>query len=304
MVHRQIKSSTLIWLILTPILLGIIIFLSIFILSQQKGQDAEPQIEQEITAEQSQNPTFINLQPIVDKWTASAPEKSGIVIYDLDNQQIAATHNADQLFSMESLYKLFIVYEGYLEVENGELDQNMVFADGTTVSECLDITIRESDSKCATNLYNVINKSELFNFLNREGFLQTSLSDLQSTPNEILKIMQKYYYHDGLSDETWAKIQDSMLNQPPTDNGLCDGLCNWRQGLPSGFSIATVYNKVGWKYNDVDNAWSTYNDAAIVEFPATEVTPARKYIIVIMTSETSPNSIVQFGADIERAVLL
>ena len=94
-----------------------------------------------------------------------------------------------------------------------------------------------------------------------------------------MKMLKIYYNHTELSKETYEIIEDSMLNQPQTyDSANCAGYCDWRQGLPSGFSAnVKVYNKVGWEGNGT--TWKIYNDAAIVSFPNYN----HNYIIVVMT---------------------
>ena len=86
-----------------------------------------------------------------------------------------------------------------------------------------------------------------------------------------------------------AQIKDSFLNQPATTY-------NWRQGLPSGFSKANVYNKVGWAYNADGGYWNIYHDAAIVEFPESN----RHFIVVVMTNQVPFEAIRTLGTKIEE----
>ena len=70
-----------------------------------------------------------------------------------------------------------------------------------------------------------------------------------------------------------------MLDQPSITSNLCGGTCNFRAGLPSGFSNAVkVYNKVGFESDGVGK-WLIYNDAAILEFPEL----GRTYLISVFT---------------------
>jgi hypothetical protein len=85
-------------------------------------------------------------------------------------------------------------------------------------------------------------------------------------------------------------MMDSFLNQPITTY-------NWRQGLPSGFSRARVYNKVGWDYNPNGGYWNIYHDAAIVEFPEEN----RHFIVVVMTNRVPFQKIKEFGMLLENA---
>ena len=84
-------------------------------------------------------------------------------------------------------------------------------------------------------------------------------------------------------------MKDSFFNQPETSY-------DWRQGLPSGFSRANVYNKFGWDYNPA-GYWNVYHDAAIVEFP--EV--SRHFVVVVMTNFVAFQRITEFGTMIENS---
>ena len=212
--------------------------------------------------------------------------------YDLEKKKNAAVYNPDNIFFTASVYKLFFVYEAYLRINQGIDDSNEYFADGKTRIECLDLIIRESYNPCADPL-----RSELMSGIegiitNKYKIKNTSNGALNASARAVAEMLKIYYKHDGLSDELWNKIADSMLNQPTTTY-------NWRQGLPSGFSVAKVYDKVGWNYNEEEGYWSTYNDAAIVEFPELN----RHYIVVVLTKNTSHKKLVELGRLIEQKVL-
>ena len=99
--------------------------------------------------------------------------------------------------------------------------------------------------------------------------------------------MKIFYGHKEITDENlMATMKDSFLNQPTTTY-------NWRQGLPSGFAKASVYNKVGWEWNG--SSWNIYHDAAIVEFPELN----RHFIVVVMTNQVPFQKIRTLGTEIE-----
>lgn len=304
MVHRSTKSSSLKWFLLGIIIIATIVFVVCKIILKDNQTNYQSASENAEITEENAPPSLINLQPTIDAWIATLDSKAGVMIYDLDNQQIVAEHNSEQIFSTASIYKLFVVYAGYLEIANGNLNPNDILFSSYTVSSCLDLAIRESNSSCAESLQAKIGRTKIDQYVNEWGMTDTRVSGLQSTPNDVFKIMQKFYEHKELSNETWAIIADSFLNQPPTSNGLCDGPCNWRQGLPSGFSIAKIYNKVGWEHSASSlTLWNVYNDAAIIEFPEQENSPARHYIIVAMVTNTESSKLSELGQSIEQAIL-
>lgn len=257
--------------------------------------DSEPQPED----------SFISLQPTVDSWLTTTNRQVGLMIYDLDHDRIAASYQPNRVFDVASVYKLFYVYDGYRQIASGAEKLNDYFTTSTdyrarsyTIGECLDLAIRESYNGCADPLRNSTARSlrvqKLINDLNLE---RTTNLGLESTASDLTKLLRLYYDHDDLPESLWRHIADSMLNQPPTmvtPNTEYD----WRQGLPSGFSNqAKVYNKVGWNWNG--SSWTTYADAAIVEFPVL----GRHYTVVVLTKNfPSYAPITKLGTLLENAV--
>lgn len=243
----------------------------------------------------------IDLQPVLNSWlgTLSGGMQVGVTILDLDEDGVIGTINGDEQFQTASAYKLFVVYEGWRRVEIGEWSASETLPSGYTIEECLDLAIRQSHSVCAETLWSKIGRNELeYIIANSYGLENSSASGFVSTPNDMVEMMRYYYVHKDLSDATWAKVQDSLLNQPASGDG-CDGPCDWRQGLPKGFTRGTkVYNKVGWDYNGA--YWTIYNDVAILEFPEQN----RHFAVAVMTSSLSSiERLVALGDALEEAIL-
>ena len=115
-------------------------------------------------------------------------------------------------------------------------------------------------------------------------------------------MLQIYYKHEDITDQDLlSRMWDSFLNQPVTEY-------DWRQGLPSGFNTATVYNKVGWEFNPDGRYWEIYHDAAIIEFPESlddmgnSIRPSRHLIVVVMTNHVPYQRIRELGERIEAAI--
>lgn len=238
-------------------------------------------------------PKKIDFQTIVNNWVKNIDDDKGVLIYDLDRDEMVAEYNSNRSFATASLYKLFVVYEGYRKIEQGEWRESDAAGDTRrTILECLDLAVRESNSDCAETLWRMIGHDKLEKIVADDfGVTNTSVEDLVSTPNDITEMMKRFYDHTDINDEKLiAKMKDSFLNQPITEY-------NWRQGLPSGFSDAVnVYNKVGWAYNDEEKVWDIYNDAAIIEFPEKD----RHFIVVVMTNKVPYQQIRKLGTMIEE----
>lgn len=250
---------------------------------------------------------FIDLQPTVDKWvkTLRSPEQAGVMIYDINNSEIAAQYNPDEVFNVASIYKLLFAYDGYRQIANGSDDPNEVLITSSekgslTLEKCLDLIIRESYNVCADVLNKDANRLARVNGIIRDlGMTNTSNMGLNSTASDITKLLRNYWRHTDLTASLWNKITDSMLNQPPTSsNG--SPVYDWRQGLPAGFSKnVKVYNKVGWEWNG--SSWNTYADAAIIDFTDFN----HYYTVVVITKNLSNyNKITNLGHMIEDTVTL
>ena len=237
----------------------------------------------------------IDFSPAINNFVDSTSGTKSILVYDLEKQEILNEVNPTEKYSTASLYKLFVVYEGYRRLDNGSWNQNdPVGTTGHTVLECLDLAIRESNSLCAEGLWNMIGHSALDEIITSEcKIVNTDISHLISTPNDILSIMKLFYEHPHITDSTLiARIKDSFLNQPKTEY-------DWRQGLPSGFQKANVYNKVGWDYNPEGEYWNIYHDAAIIEYPEDN----RHFVVIVMTTRVPFSKITKFGTEFEDIYL-
>lgn len=237
-----------------------------------------------------------DFQPVIDEWTSTASGDKGVYIYDLDLGQEVGRYNAEESFQTASIYKLFVVYEGYRRLESGQWQpDDAAGATGHTIAECLDLAIRESDSECAETMWEEIGREEMQEIIDAEYYLKnTDINNFASTPEDVGKMMEIFYKHNDINNaEYLVQMKDSFLNQSAT-------IYDWRQGLPSGFEVANVYNKVGWDYDEGMNYWNIYNDAAIVEFPDQN----KHYVVVVMTSGTPYYQIQKLGQMLEEKVLI
>lgn len=255
-----------------------------------------PAEDQTTSAEQTL-PDFLDLQPIVDEWAADLPSNVGasVIVYDLDHQQTAATYNADQVYFSASLYKLFLAYDGYARASTGEINLNDQLLPDHTYGECLDLMIRESDNTCAEAMLDTPGQAERTQqLIDRLSLTNTTRQATYTTANDITKLLELYWDHPDLNAETWTRLSDSMLNQPPVED------LDWRQGLPQGFTTANVFAKVGWTHDDQSNLWTVYHDAIIADFSALQ----RHYIVVVMTKNlANANPLIDLGEDLENTIL-
>ena len=182
----------------------------------KKDEPTKPSDTATTTAEPEPTvPEKIDLQLALDQWvTTQTAANSGVIIYDLDNNAVVARHNEDKKFRIESIYKMFVAYEGYYRIDhdiwNGD-DKALNWSDFNgkpyTISLCLDYMIRYSYSSCAENIWQRIGQKKLQSIYDEKGFKNTSIAGITSTPSDLTKLYQQYWTHTDLSEESWNKIQ-------------------------------------------------------------------------------------------------
>lgn len=314
-VVKKMVSGIVILIFIAGIAAGVIFLLRTINSHEEKLDDisnVEPEPEPE---PEPKNPELIDLQKTVDAWvkTQKNARNSGIIIYDIDNDEVVAKHNENQKFRIESIYKMFVALEGYYRIDSGKWKGDDTYRIAKDFNNktytrylCLDHMIRYSYSICAEVMWNEIGHGNLQTIYNNKGYKNTSIQGLTSTPSDLMKLYQEYWEHEDLSEDSWKKIKDSMLNQKANTKNTTYNR-NWRQGLPSGFSTAKVYNKVGW-LGDGRGNWTYYDDAAFLVFPEKaenkdgEKVLERHYIMIALTNYTSPKQLVELGKRVESAV--
>lgn len=248
------------------------------------------EIDETRVAELAVAPVLIEpetLQEAVDVWLASYRHGDvGIEVLDVDNRAVVARYRENARMRPRSLYKLFYYYDAYAQVDAGADDLNQDYADGKNLATCLDAMIRYSNNPCAEKMYNdPVRQGRVGQLIQHLGLSGTQADGLMTTAHDMAVLLQYYYAHPGWSESSWQKFRESALNQP----------YNYRKGLPSGFRQAAVYDKAGW---GTDGAGvSVYNDAAMVEIGG------RRYIVVVMTTQTNYAAIGALGGLLESVML-
>ena len=244
----------------------------------------------------------IDLNPIITNWlgTFSRDVKKSVMVYDLDKDEVVGNFEENTEFETASVYKLFVAYEGYKRVDNGQWSSSDESFGGMTTLECLDKMVRESHSGCAENLLSKIGEDDLDAILRTNyGLEQTSVSGLKTTAADMVKFLKIINTHKEISNESFARLSDSMLNQPAIELDECNGPCDFRSGLPAGFSKdVKVFNKVGWAWNGA--FWTVYDDVAILECPKS----GRRFAMVVLTSGLQEQNVIsRLGEMTEEAIL-
>lgn len=270
-------------------------FVRSILVGNSNNSVAETKDAEEETTTYNGKPDAIRLQGIVNSWIAETDGRVGLAIYDLDRDEIAANYNPDESFAVGNIYQLALAYDGYRRIDTGLEKSETNIGYEINYGDCLNLMVRDSHDTCAnvflTNDERAASLSDLYTKLE---MAETTDFGQVSTPNDLVKLLKQIWKHEDLSLLSWAKLQDSMLEQAEPTNDI-----DWRQGLPSGFSTARVYSKASGELSEL-GGWTTYGDLALVDF----VKSGRRFAIVVLGENgADPSDFSRLGTLIEGKVL-
>lgn len=237
-----------------------------------------PDSEPEVVVQEEELPTLdvVKLQSELDSWESAQSGSASVVITDLSGE-VLATVNGDKEYFAASIYKVYVAYEGYRQVDLGAGDPDENYIGSSTRIECLDLMIRESDSPCAEKMWVEIGKQEITDRMVEYGTQNTSLVGITTSASDAALILSRIARGQGLSMQSQSSFLESMRTQV------------YRDALNSGFSEKVeVYNKIGF------NLDLEYHDTAIIQLE-----DGRQYIVSVLTRGVGSSNIADLATRIE-----
>lgn len=190
-----------------------------------------------------------SVQKEVEDWVAQNAGEYSIVVTDLATGTELASYGADKQYFAASIYKLYVAYLGYLDIQNGEHGFDNPFLGEWTRKECLDKMIRESHSPCAEKLWAEQGKQESTERLKEYGLSGTSMLGLTTTAQDVDIILRRMYDKKELDQTSLDLYLESMKNNI------------YRDVLPKALPELMVRDKVGFR------ELVEYHDAGFVTLP-------------------------------------
>jgi len=294
------QGSRVSQVVLAAVLLGIVVVAGVFSWAISSSNDVsvsqkEEEIVDTVSVDIENNEQIISseendetkelfdselLQNTLDSWASKTPGTASVVLMD-DNGNPVASLEKDRVYFAASIYKLYVAYEGYKQLDNGEVDGSELYVNGSTREQCLDLMIRESDSPCAEKLWLELGKTDLNETLKEYGINNTSMVNIRTTAYDSAQMLSRIAKGEGLSADSQKSFLESMKTQI------------YRDALNKGFSSeVVVYNKIGFR------ELVEYHDTAIVEFK-----DGRRLIVSVLTENVGTRNIASLGSAIEAAVL-
>lgn len=223
---------------------------------------------------------FVSSQKVfsaeLQTWLKKRSGQYGVYVGGVDGNMYAEAQ-ADRVFRSESIYKLYVAYLGYQQIDAGTVKAEQLHSAGRTRLQCLDLMIRTSDSPCAERLLSELGKSAVDVKLKAYGLSNTSVRGMKTTARDAAKVLELIHRGTDLSTDSKVRLLESLRTQ------------QYRNGLPKGFTGNIVYNKVGFR--DLVQ----YNDVALVT-----LADGRIVTIAAMTENAGVRNIARLGTEINR----
>ncbi len=249
MIIRKKRSRKKLFIfIILVLLLALAVYLLVFKKdsSDLSTTDGQQKVGNKPAQQTEQKPAvnpLPSVQKVVDDWVAQNAGEYSVVVTDLATGTELASYQADKPYFAASLYKLYVAYLGYMDIQNGEHKFDDPFLGNWTRKDCLDKMIRESHSPCAEKLWAEQGKEKSTERLKKFGINDTSMEGLRTTAKGTDLILKRLY-------------DKKELNQANTDLFL-DSLKNniYRDAIPKALPDLVVRDKVGFRelveYHDV-----------------------------------------------------
>lgn len=182
------------------------------------------------------------------------PAHMTFILRDLKSGEVLEMNN-DRNYVSASLYKLFIAYYAYDQIDKGLLSLNTVIED-RTVDSCLDDMITVSDNECGVALGDYFGWTNVTNMIQANGFSDTVIvrteepgSEFITTPSDIESFLNRLHSGELLNNPNTDHLIDLLLRQQINDR------------LPLAIPSATVIaHKTGDVYNYIHDAGIIYTD--------------------------------------------
>ena len=247
----------------------------------------------------------IDLQPTLDKWLSKQVSKknSGIIIYDLNNQEIVGRNNDFSQFNMTGIEDLFMIYESYSRLEQQKWhlsDQITVSGKQTTREICLSRVLRENNETCRNFFLTEIGLDSLKTVIKDHSYTNTNLDSHLSNATDLLTLLKRLVSHPDFSDTLWRDLKDKMNLQNQELIGFNAGFSKLEAFGYSGFLQSQIQDP---KVPSTPRNYLAYNGAFLLEKSIPDSDKKHSFLFICLTSDTNPAELTELAKFIEAAIL-
>lgn len=226
------------------------------------------------------------LHQFVADYDSQSEGDFSLSMYDLTRSESVIRYQSETLYFPGSIYKLYIAFLAWQDVDAGILDLSQIIHDGThalygktTLKDCLYYMISTSDSPCAEAVLDFYDRAEAETRLRQLGLPRVMVGGFWVSSEDIEILLRVIYENKNgvLSKESRQALMEALADQV------------YKEYVPAGFSAIArkSYNKTG----DAQYAphW-THNDAAIVE-----LADGRILVAVLFAKNIDQSSLIDFS---------
>ncbi len=184
----------------------------------------------------------------------AVPADMTVIVSNQDTGETISLNN-DRDYVAASLYKLFVAYYAYDQIEQGNITLTTTLSNGRTLDSCLDVMITISDNECGVLLGDLFGWTNIDAMILANGFSETTLNtrntggDIMTTPNDIQAFFDRLYSGELMPANHTDHLMNLLLNQeinnrlPPI--------------LPEDIAVA---HKTGDVYNYIHDAGLIFSE--------------------------------------------
>ena len=229
-----------------------------------------------------------DLQLHLDQTVAKLKGKYSLVVYDPVYEQSLATINPSDIYFSASLYKLYLAFLVWQDVDQGiiNIDDSLVdhpdFGILSTIT-CLDLMIRLSDSPCAEAFLETYDYDQLQARLKHFGLPDIDMPNFKVSSLDMLEILRLIESEQALSAMATNSLFESM------------GLQVYHQGLRQAFASSEstiVYDKVGFSQRD-------WHDVGLIKVGQL----SRPIIVVILSLDAGERGVGALSSSLSQWLL-
>ncbi len=218
------------------------------------------------------------LQAYLASWIQTHPNQEwGVYVEGIDGDFRAGV-NANALFELASIYKLFLVAP--LAEHLPSTQWGTPFFEGQTYEECVHRMISVSDNPCPRRIVEVIGWRAIAQWAQGQGFVGTDFANseyFRGSAYDTAMLLKRLYLGEGYDGLTRRIFLDALADQQLTD------------GIPTGCRGCMVWSKTG-------NLDGHKHDAAIIR--SRNVT----YAVSIMSRNGTWDHIAELTAGINSII--
>lgn len=250
--------------------------------SQSTNTEKQKKITNDLFAPKTEN--IVDMQSVLDAWAKDHDgQEWGVVARSVEGPTFDASINADATFASNSLRKLYTVLPLYDQFTTEQRGVERIERNGTKLSmtTCLSLMIRLSDSMCGEGVDQYINWTTANSLLKKSGFNNTVFTNNQTvntSAKDTARLLQKLQTGSIATGEDQTKVLQSLREQ------------YWRQGIPEGCPGCVVANKSA-RYDE------SRHDVAIVRHSQ------GAYVLTIITRSGTDQQIAELAGKVQQKII-